>query len=213
MSQLNAIDKGPSYISRLFEMQNLSSDFQAFRDALNTDNFKIAETSFIETPNTTADEVAGSESVTDLATEATTDVAESVAGGLELGPLAAVGMFKTAGDMTSSGISANLSSQFNQTSISNSQAHGADASRQTAMVNQANQQSLTNAQHGMSIGSWFGPLGAFLGYAFSNTNVASSLNMATGFSNQGMVNPELADSVATSYASTEADDNQSVITQ
>jgi hypothetical protein len=213
MSQLNAIDRGPGYISRLFEMQNLSSNFQQFRDAMDySDNLKEAETSFIETPPSTAVE-AGAGETAEAAAEATASVSESVAEGLEIGPLAAIGAVKTIGDITANTISNDLSSQFSNVNISNAQVHGVDAVRQSAMVNQANQQSLANAQHGMSIGSWFGSLGSYLGYAFSNTNVASSLNMNTGFSSQGMVNPELQDSVSTSYASTEAADNQSLISQ
>jgi hypothetical protein len=216
MSQLNAVSKEPSYISRLFEMQNLSSNFQQFRDAMDySDNLKMAETSFIETPSNTTPE-SGAGEAAEAGEEAATAAAstgESVAEGLEIGPLAAIGAVKTMGDITSNVISSDLSSQYTNVSLQNSQAHGLDAVRQSAMVNQANQQSLSNAQHGMSIGSWFGSLGAYLGYAFSNTNVASSLNMNTGYSTQGMVNPELQDSVATTYASTEASDNQSIIAQ
>lgn len=213
MSQLNAINNGSSHLSRLLEMQNLSSNFNQFRSVYANDadeNFAkgMAETSFIETPPTESPAI---EPVSDMAEEAVADASATAAESFEVGPLAIIGAAKTIGDMTSSTISNSLSSDYYNTAISNSQAHGVDAIRQTSMVNQANQQSLANAQHGMSIGSWFGSLGAYLGYAFSNTNVASSLNMNTGYSNQGMVNPELYDSVATSYASTEASDNQSVI--
>lgn len=211
MSQLNEITKTPSYISRLFEMQNLSSNFNEFRNAMDYgDNFKVAETSFIETPSSATPEV---ESAVDTAETAAVDAGASVAEGLELGPLAVIGALKTTGDIASSSISNMLTSQYSNINIANTQAHGVDAIRQTAMVNQANQQSLSNAQNGMNIGSWFGALGSYLGYAFSNTNVASSLNMNTAYSNSGMVNPELQDSVATSYASTEASDNQSIIAQ
>lgn len=213
MSQLNVADKAPSYISRLFEMQNLTSNFQQFRDAMDySDNFKVAETSFIETPPSTTVEAEAGETA-DAAIEATASASESIAEGLEIGPLAAIGAVKTMGDITANTISNDLSSQFSNVNISNAQVHGVDAVRQSAMVNQANQQSLANAQHGMAIGSWFGSLGAYLGYAFSNTNVSSSLNMNTGYSSQGMVNPELQDSVSTSYASAEAQDNQSLISQ
>lgn len=211
MSQLNALTNksDTGYLSRALEMQDLSSNFSAFQEAFNySDNFKTVDTSFSASPETTSSE----DLVPEVADEAA-PIAEEAAGSLELAPLAAIGGLKTTGDIASSSISNMLSSQFLNVNIANQQAHGLDAERQSSMVNQADQQSLANANHGMSIGSWLGPLGSYFGYAFSNTNVASNLNMNTGFGSSGMLNPELQDSVATTYASSESDVNQSVITQ
>lgn len=213
MSQLNAVDKAPSYISRMFEMEGLSSSVGPFITSGGSDDYiKYAETSFIDTPPSYTESAAEAAS-SDVAEEAAVDASATAVEGLEAGPLAVIGAIKTIGDMTSSTISNSMSTQFSNQNIQNSLAHGVGAIQQTSMINQANQQSLANAQHGMSIGSWFGSLGAYLGYAFSDTNVASSLNMNTAYSTQGMVNPELYDTVATSYASTEASDNQSIISQ
>jgi hypothetical protein len=217
MSSLNVVDKSDTgFLPRDMEMNDLSSNFQAFKDAFNYSKTPEDITSFI-TPSSqiqpTSDTVASdfaTEAIPEFADEAAS-MAESVAEAPELGPLAAIGAIKATGDMASNAISSDLSSQFSNVNIANSQAHGLDAVRQSSMVNQADQQSLSNANFGMSIGSWFGPIGSYLGYAFSNTNVASNLNMNTGFGQQGMVNPELNDSVSTSYASQEASDNQSVI--
>lgn len=191
--------------------------YELIHAAMQYDNFKpvMQETSFIETPPTYEQSSEAVEGLT-AAEEAETSLATAGEAGLMEGiasPLAAIGAVKVTGDMASNSISNMLSTQFSNVNIQNTQAHGLDATRQVNMVNEANQQSLGNANFGMNIGSWFGPIGSYLGYAFSNTNVASSLNMNTGYSTNGMVNPELYDSVATSYASTEASDNQSIISQ
>lgn len=221
MSFLNVVDKSDTgFLPRDMEMNDLSSNFQAFKDAFNYSKSGEDITSFVapSVPAQTASDTIASDLGETFAAEAipayadeAASMAESVAEMPELGPLAAIGAIKATGDIASNSISSDLSSQFSNVNIANSQAHGLDAVRQSSMVNQADQQSLSNANFGMSVGSWLGPIGSYLGYAFSNTNVASNLNMNTGFGQQGMVNPELNDSVSTSYASQEASDNQSVI--
>nr|QHA33686.1 hypothetical protein 3 [Cacaos virus] len=141
-------------------------------------------------------------------------VASSIGGGIvesipEIGAIVAA--VKTAGTLAEDPLANSLTSTYSAENQANLQQHGVDVLRQSAMINNANSTNFENTMRNMDVGSWFGPLGSYLGYAFSSTDSASSLNMNTAYSNSGMVNPELYSTVSTGYASDPAVDNQSVM--
>lgn len=118
---------------------------------------------------------------------------------------------KATGDATSNSILTNVSNQYNQEHEANLLVHSSDANVESSLIDAQHSQNLSSLSNTLNIGSWFGPIGSALGYAFSNYNQPTNLNI--GYSPQGMIDPSSYLSSASSYASQVSSSNPSLMSQ